>query len=323
MKQVNLPFQNKKVWEYLSDNFFVSKEHKLIYIATPKVACTSLKWWFADLVGSSEKLKHYKGSDESDPDLIIHDIFHKIAPDVTGLPPDVLAGLFKADDFFCFAVVRNPYERVFSAWQSKLLLREPLQIKPYIDHDFTTLPITSISDITQAFQGFLEFVTKHEDTEYMDVHWTPQGDLLRPDLIPYSEIIQIENHARLKGVLQSHLGQTTSYPLDQYSTNKSLIPFSSVFFTDHSIRLIREFYADDFALFKYDTEMPENKRTFSGAESDVIINAVHLIRARHQRMNEIRNYLLKKNDRYVAELQQIEQNNQELVEEISDLKIRL
>ena len=40
-----------KLLAYLGCNSYCSEYNKLLYVATPKVACTSLKWWFADYVG--------------------------------------------------------------------------------------------------------------------------------------------------------------------------------------------------------------------------------------------------------------------------------
>ena len=38
-------------WNYLRWNSYLSTRHKLLYVATPKVAWTSVKWWFAALEG--------------------------------------------------------------------------------------------------------------------------------------------------------------------------------------------------------------------------------------------------------------------------------
>ena len=121
--RINMPENNdvKRLFGYLRYNSYRSERYKLFYVATPKVACTSLKWWFAGLEGYAEDIRKFKDSAESDPDLVIHDTFHRIAPDVTGLMPDVLADVLSSGSYFRFAVVSNPYKRIFSAWQSKLL----------------------------------------------------------------------------------------------------------------------------------------------------------------------------------------------------------
>ena len=74
-------------------NGYCSERHKLFYVATPKVACTSIKWWFADLEGYTQVLREITDSAETDPDLVIHDNFHRVAPNVAGLLPGALCNL--------------------------------------------------------------------------------------------------------------------------------------------------------------------------------------------------------------------------------------
>ncbi len=306
MKQTDLPFQDQKVWDYLSWNSFVSEKYKLFYVSTPKVACTSLKWWFADLVGATEALRSFPESAESDPDLVIHDTFFKVAPDVTGLSPEILIEAIQSSNFFRFAVVRNPYKRIFSAWQSKLLLREPLQIEAYLNCDFFNSPIENLSDIVQAFEDFLEHVADHELPDYKDVHWAPQVSLLRPDLIPYSEIARIEDVDDLEIALKNHLGKEGPSPFSKYHVNESLMPFLPDFITKRSADLIQMVYAEDFENFRYSTRVPEVKETFSKTQLDVALKAVNLIRARHQRLKDMRGWLTGEIARQTAEIEQTE-----------------
>lgn len=69
---------------YLRWNGYRSECYRLFYVATPKAACTTLKWWFAALEGYSQDLRRITDSAETDPDLAIHDSFHKVAGHVTG-----------------------------------------------------------------------------------------------------------------------------------------------------------------------------------------------------------------------------------------------
>lgn len=286
-----LPFQEINVWEYLRWNAFVSEHHKLLYVATPKVACTSLKWWFADLEGVADQLRATTESSESAPDLVIHDSFQKVAPAVTGLPPSLLADALLSNQYFRFAVVRNPYKRVFSAWQSKLLLREPLQVTPYLHCEFFDREIETADDIAAAFEGFLEHIAAYEAPNFLDIHWTPQIDVLRPDLIPYTLIAKIENAAQLSSALAKHLGPGIADPVAGQRTNESLIPFRPEFITPRSAALIRSLYSRDFETFGYDLAIPSAREEFSALQLGVAIQAIQLIRGRHQRLSETRRTL--------------------------------
>jgi Sulfotransferase family len=289
MKNINdWPALDKgKLFSFLGDNALKSAKYKLLYVATPKVACTSLKWWFAELEGYTKQLCEITDSAETDPDLIIHDSFYKVAPSVTGLLPDALLEPLTSDDYFRFAVVRNPYKRIFSAWQSKLLLREPLQIAPYINCGFYNQTIENAADVAKTFEGFLEHLAANEVPNFLDVHWTPQADLLRPDLISYSKLVKIENAKELSAALSEWLGVEFVDPFATRRTNESLIPYLPELITARSAELIRLLYARDFATFGYDEEIPPAKETFSTEQFRLAIKAIEMIRARHQRMGDM------------------------------------
>ncbi|MDD2774367.1 MAG: glycoside hydrolase family 99-like domain-containing protein [Gallionella sp.] len=276
----------ENLFDYLRWNSYRSERYKLLYVSTPKVACTSLKWWFAALEGHTQALRGTTDSAETDPDLVIHDTFYKVAPDVTGLMPEALSEVLTSDSYFRFAVVRNPYKRIFSAWQSKLLLREPLQISPYLKCNFFHRPIECSDDIAAAFEDFLEHLVINEAPSYWDVHWTPQATLLRPDLINYSKLVKIENAKELSQALAIRLGGYIPDPFANRRTNESLIPYLPEFVTERSSDLIRTLYAEDFETFGYSKQVPDTKETFSDDQFNLAFKAIALIRGRHQRMTE-------------------------------------
>ncbi|MBV7496118.1 glycoside hydrolase family 99-like domain-containing protein [Pseudomonas sp. PDM24] len=279
------PSDEKKVFNYLQWNSYRSEQYKLFYVSTPKVACTSLKWWFASLEGCSKALSSITDSAESNPDQVVHEL-HKVAPHLTGLSSEELSEALTSDSYFRFAVVRNPYKRIFSAWQSKLLLQEPQQIGPYLQRDFFHQPLRNSDDIALAFEGFLEHLASQEAPSYWDQHWTPQAVLLRPDLINYSKLVKIEESAQLSKALSERLGEYVPDPFAERRANESLIPYLPEFVTERSASLIRILYAEDFDVFGYDTQLPQSKETFSEQELELALRAIKLIRGRHQRLGE-------------------------------------
>ncbi|MCX6245744.1 MAG: glycosyltransferase [Bacteroidetes bacterium] len=285
---MNLPENddNRRLFEYLRYNSYRSDHYKLFYVATPKVACTSLKWWFARLEGCEQDIRDFNDSLESDPDLVIHDTFHRVAPTVTGLLPEALAEVLSSDTYFRFAVVSNPYKRIFSAWQSKLLLREPLQVSPYLNCDFFNHPIEKKGDIAMAFEGFLEHLASNEAPDFWDYHWTPQAILLRPDLISYAKLVKIEETKELSKALADRLGPEIPDPFKAPRLNVSLIPYCREFLTQLSRDLIRSLYSVDFETFGYDARPPGPDKVLTDEEFELARKAIILIRGRHLRLGE-------------------------------------
>lgn len=281
--------------DHLKWNSYLSERKKLLYVATPKVACTSIKWWFAALEGVSREILSSRESNESDPDLVVHDGFAKVAPSVTGLSVESLQDALSSDEFFRFAVVRNPYKRIFSAWQSKLLLREPLQAPLYRDKEFYSLPIDSYVDIRRSFEAFLLHLMEFEVPQFWDVHWTPQASLLRPDLISYTAIGKIENVGGLEAALLKHLGTGFVSPFLIRRANESLIPYDPGLISEKSVALIQELYEADFSLFDYPVAPPPASEAFSEDQLKTALAGIRMLRGRHQRLDEIRSVLRSRN----------------------------
>ncbi len=322
-----LQFQlEDKTWSFLIKNLHFSERHRLVYVSTPKVGCTSLKWWFANLTGNTEKIRAVLDSDESTPDLKIHDAFPRVAPDVIGLSSERLEKALKAEGVFRFAVVRNPFTRIFSAWQSKLLLREPLQIDPYKDFEFFKLSIASVADIALAFQSFLEHLADCEAPFYKDVHWTPQLDLLNPGIVNYSLVSKIEDTDELAGALATHLSGEGGNPFYYKRSNESLLPFHRQFITSKSENLIRQLYREDFSTFSYTEEIPPQSRQLSSQAFDSAIQAIELVRSKHQRLGEICRVippLRQELSARTSEVDELKRVNAALVQDISASRLEL
>lgn len=280
---------DQRLLDYFSWNSCVSDSKKLFYVATPKVACTSMKWWFAELEGVTEAIQQLKISSESDPELVIHDSLPYVAPQLFITSPERLEQI-KADGYYSFSVVRNPYKRIFSAWQSKILLREPLQVDQYQGQAFVDCPVVSMSDVTASFECFLEYLYAHEAPHYRDCHWTPQHDLLRPELFPYSAVSKIEDTAALNASLREHLGEAYVNPFTTARANESLIPYLPEFISPRSKDLIALLYARDFEVFGYSTDLPAAKEEFSQVQLASALKGIELLRGRHQRIGEMRQY---------------------------------
>jgi len=97
-------------------------------------------------------------SAEVSEELIIHDLYGRVAPEHNRLSIKNLAESLTASDHVRFALVRNPYKRIFSAWQPKLMLQDPLHFGAYKKYAFFNIPIRHLADIGFAFEQFLEYL---------------------------------------------------------------------------------------------------------------------------------------------------------------------
>ncbi len=190
----------------------VSDPGRFIYVRTAKVATRSISVALA-----------------SRPELEVHVRRGKMQPWPSG----------KRRDYAAFAFVRNPFTRLVSCWQNKVVDGTGWQLKDLRD---LTLP---------------EFVTVLEgmDLRTADRHVRTQTGLLPLDRLSF--LGRLERIAADWEQLCALLG-LGDLPLPR--ENVSGPPPEPVHLDDALAERIRRLYALDFAMFGYSTEVPERLR---------------------------------------------------------------
>lgn len=122
----------------------VLQRWKVLYALTPKAACTSLLWLFASV--QQERLAAIRTSlaPEVTRGTVIHDFsVWRHTRTLRQLTEADWQPVADRDDWFVFCVTRHPLARLWSAWQSKLLLREPYRRHPSPPARHRTGPTTA------------------------------------------------------------------------------------------------------------------------------------------------------------------------------------
>src|SRR5579875_127006 len=179
----------------------VLPEHRVLFLPTPKAACTSILWQLARLGGQPLERFEESGLSEVSPALTIHDMSRwESRFRFAKLSVDERKAILTDDSWFRFTVVRNPASRVWSAWQSKLLLREPRFYEQWKDREwFPRIPETP----AQVVEDFRKFAAALADPEIEDVHWTLQASLLGD--LPFTHIGRTEALPATLDALTAHL----------------------------------------------------------------------------------------------------------------------
>jgi len=295
---------------HLSWNTFRSRRFALQYVAIPKAACTALKWWFADLEGCVSEIQSHPESWETDPSLVVHDILPQLSPGMARLDLAAYVQLITQPKQFRFAVVRNPYTRIFSAWQSKLLLQEPRDVLSYGAEDFLHIAPdeTDAHAISQAFEHFLSAVRGQEWPDgWLNPHWTPQTRLLYTNLIPYDQIVQVESLTLFMDTLKERIHALGGNTPVLRRFNENPIPYSAAYLTAASIALIQQLYADDFVALGYDPEHIPEGQSLSAEALRTALRAIPLIVGRNQRFGAVRTLLNTEKTEHAQTLEQLQE----------------
>lgn len=220
-------------------------EHKIKYIKIPKNACSSvinsLGWAVVQ---------------DRNPHSFDH-VFHSTDEDTSDWP--------------CLAVLRDPYERLVSAYLNKLIY--PFDDEPFAGELLDTVWIKSrgmprpATNSSITFQEFVEFVYENED-DHLDQHWQSQTFHLqgneptlvidmeslreeweRNDLLKEIKLIDHAPHATRSTLkIEKDLSAVDGYDIHAFIRIADHFPPGSAFLNADLEKLVRRRYAADYDL---------------------------------------------------------------------------
>lgn len=169
--------------EFAYWNAVLARRAKVLFVPTPKVACTTIKWALAS--AESTLSSGISLSPEPTTDLTIHD------PSVHGMgvlglvSEDERREAFTSPDWIRFCVTRSPYERIVSAWLNRVVFGLPSPLSPPMGEQFG-----SDRDYGIAFRRFVRRLS-NDPVVLADTHFSAQGDLLEIDTMPYTHVLDL------------------------------------------------------------------------------------------------------------------------------------
>lgn len=257
---------------------FVSTKRKLLYVETPKAACSSLKWVMAALDGPLPTPVAKGG--ETQPEMAIHYRDVHPLPAVTELPPETGKGILLSGAYRRFCVVRNPYTRLLAAWSNKIRQIEPGYAADCAEiHRFHG---RSERHDAPSFRDFaLWVVASNPDT--CNPHWRAQTKLLYPQIVPYDFVLKTETLADgLQAVFDAG-AETKALDaralLERFRHNESLPFDQSGMFDEELAAKVAAHYAEDFTAYGYDVEswrsVAKKPPTFEALEAAALAAIQH------------------------------------------------
>jgi len=246
-------------WPYGS--MMVAQSHQLFYIPVAKCACTSLKSMMVRLAGIDR------------PDIAIELDVHLVTDrfntgaQLKDKPMDQAREILASDKYFKFSVVRDPFERIISAYLEKFVYqrhspRNLMHTRPVIGAVQGSADIDLEHGI--SFDEFIAFILGQDPFE-LDPHWRPQHLYLR-GVKHISRIFRLENiaeleqyllrdkgltvklgHANKTGKSDIHLPQASRLPAGELDRAGPINPDS--FLTTPHAEALRAYYREDFALY--------------------------------------------------------------------------
>jgi Sulfotransferase family len=265
----------------------VLPELKVMYVPVPKAGCTSLLWLMARLGGRDESDFVRSRRPSVSPDMLVHDPgMWDPALRLSQHPDEAAEAMWTGDDWFRYTVVREPASRIWSAWQSKLLLREPGFVRRFASAGWIPDVPSSAGQIRDAFAPFLRSVAAGGPDAPADVHWASQAGLLGS--LPLTHVGRVSEMSRTLDLLRAHIGADLP---DLPAANPSPFRFVPALLDDADRKAMNELTAPDRERFGYapvaDPADPDGELARWRESVEPLLPLVRELIQRHRRIDQL------------------------------------
>ncbi|MCC0177659.1 sulfotransferase family protein [Waterburya agarophytonicola K14] len=268
-------FKTKPGWleePWAEKAYIANHKYKFVYCPIPKVACSSFKRFAVELSDLENKQEVLN----LPPKLFHAYVDHNLSFFANYLHQrETAMALLDNPDYFKFAIVRNPWDRLTSAYLNKFV--KPIDIKQssspgkqvveayYQDKD---LPVDYSRGIT--FKEFIEYLLTHQNKE-IDGHWQPQSMFINQNKFDYlgrietlgtdfgaiAEKIGVEanlgwaNRSKRAEVKENILTEDYAGYTPHQLRQLSQYPAYTEFYTPELLALVKQRYTEDVESFGY------------------------------------------------------------------------
>ncbi|MDN5851778.1 MAG: sulfotransferase family protein [Actinomycetia bacterium] len=187
---------------------FVVPDLKIAYVTNLKAACSAMKWLIADLTEQDPERFHRSIGRRPTRAQTVHDRAGWVGVSHLADYPN-LSKLSAAKGWFVFGLVRDPRARLWSAWQSKLLVGNPNYLgKPVVKEPWYPRLPRDASDVIEDFHRFVEVLAARGRRMHRvgnDGHFRAQSDLLYRHNLEYTAVYDLAEIPTFERDLAAHL----------------------------------------------------------------------------------------------------------------------
>lgn len=233
----------------------VARNARVLYVPSTKVASSTMRLLLAEANGTfrPELIPHLDG-----PTISVDQSVHNMM--INGLAHMELLGAAEQQEmktssgWWRVAAVRNPYARLYSAWENRILFRAPGHVLPEAWSACADVMEGDAIDLGATFRSFVRVLAEKPEVFGRDSHFKSQA--MHFDLTPIdlTHLIRLDREGELIR-FATELGVRVGMSLAPRRLNEGLgLTYRDV--TDAATAdLIRGIFADDFARFGFAEEI--------------------------------------------------------------------
>ena len=216
----------------------VSSRHNYVAFMAAKAACSTIKLALHHFETPDVEVEHWWD---------IH--FLHPAPSLADYSPDEVVHMLSSDNWFRFCVVRNPYDRLVSAWKQKLVSDNDPGYA-WLREEIRSAFGTGV-DCAIPFRDSVEYLAANEAMA-RDAHWMPMWSTMRPDIVAYDVVGRFEHFQSDFADILRQLGAPREVEsMAAMITNATpTIPLNALYDSELANRVYSHYEAD-FTAFDY------------------------------------------------------------------------
>jgi len=202
-------------------NLRFSHQHKLAYLTIPKNACTSISNSIYEL--------EFNHPFDSSGDKYIHQFYR---------PKGVQLSLDGLDDYYKFAVIRDPIKRFLSAYRNRVIFRGDLESAIGLNKELPISPSLNVFVV--------HLPTYLAASQQLELHMMPQRVYLNGKLDAFDGIFPLENISELAAKLS--LMTKCEVKFGRYQTGGPAVSLSDL--SADSFERLLDYYDQDYELLQ-------------------------------------------------------------------------
>jgi len=267
----------------LESTVYVVEEAKVLYVQVFKAACTTMLWTMAGLAGVERDQLPFSTGAYVSRDMVIHDRRIHPVPTIGEVSDALRHEALTSDEWMRLGVTRDPYARLYSGWESRILL---LHKGPWSTYPQPPLVDDGRSlDVGASFRSFVASMEEHRGVWQGDFHFAQQVHLLALDEIDYTDLVTTKELSSLFVRLSDRVG----HPVDPGRLNEGLgIAYTDVY-DEETARRCEQLFDQDFDRLSF------SHQSFRVPRPAILVgpayNALQMVRGRNQRLQDLSNYI--------------------------------
>lgn len=229
---------------------------KIVYVPTPKVACTTVKTALVDIEAAGFEVDRRSGTRSSA--LSVHHRGTHSLGCLGDLSPGALDEAMTGVDWIRFCLTRRPYERLASAWIEKIFLGANFGLN---SNQLSTSLVESIdrtAEIGGLFREFVRGLVGEFHAILDDPHFTPQSELLDTENFAYTHVVDLKGLEEFAGWIRTSDESRSRFELGTPKNKSMKFPLRAMYDRPTAER-VEALYARDFECLGYAHETFDDK----------------------------------------------------------------